>query len=367
MQNNNRIRSYLLFFLGSIAILIGIGFIFIYSASSVYATERGLPATYFVQKQAIGLALGLIGLIIVGFLPSHRIASFIPSFFILSLILTLLTKFSAFGIAINGAYRWLKVPGFIFQPSELLKLAVILYMARLIERKHDQLNSFIAAYLPFLIIICLSCIALLSQPDFGMALTVASTAFIMLIVAQVPMIYLLISFGCSIPIIGALIYLKAYRLRRILIFLNPWRDPQGAGFQIIQSLIAIGNGGWLGTGISYSQQKLFYLPMQHTDFIFSIIAEETGFFGASFVIILYIIVLYNGIKLAINMKSPFAAYAILGYTLIITIQSAMNIFVTLGLAPTKGVGLPFISYGSSSLVCSVAFIGIILSCIDNNK
>ncbi len=358
-------KTDLILFLASIACLIIIGFIFVYSASAIYATEKGLSSTYFVQKQAIGLLLGLIGLIIFRSIPLSIIQRLTPFFFIGSLGLTALTRFPGIGVEINGAYRWLRISGILFQPSELLKIAFILYIAHLLSNKEDRLNSFISGYLPFLIIIGLSCLILLIQPDFGMAVTLAATAFILLFIAQVKASYLIGTFALAVPVVGGLIYWKAYRLRRILIFLNPWRDPQGAGFQIIQSLIAIGNGSWFGTGISHSQQKLFYLPMQHTDFIFSIIAEETGFFGALLVITLYSLLLYAGIKLAKAMPTTFCAYATLGYTLMITIQASMNIFVALGLAPTKGVGLPFISFGSSALVCSVAFLGVIINCAND--
>lgn len=366
MRNPIRIKTDLILFLSSIAALIIIGLIFIYSASSVYAIEKGLSATYYVQKQAIGLLLGFIGLIILRSIPLSIVQRFTPLFFILSLCLTALTRIPSIGVQINGAYRWLRLPGLLFQPSELLKIAFILYIAHLLSKKESRLSSFIYGYLPFLIIIGLSCLILLAQPDFGMAATLAATAFIMLFVAEMKPIYLLGTFMLALPMVGALIYYRSYRLRRILIFLNPWKDPQGSGFQIIQSLIAIGSGNWLGTGISHSQQKLFYLPMQHTDFIFSIIAEEAGFLGALIVITLYMLILYSGIKLAMKMPSTFCSYTTLGFVLMISIQATMNIFVALGLAPTKGVGLPFISFGSSALVCSVAFLGVIINCVHSS-
>src|SRR5690606_20698098 len=164
-----------------------------------------------------------------------------------------------------------------------------------------------------------------------------------------------------------LILLRPYRLQRILTFLDPWQDPKGAGFQIIQSLIAIGSGNWLGTGIAHSRQKFFYLPMQHTDFIFSIIAEETGLVGSLFLIVLFIFFLYFGMRIAHQLNDNFNALCIIGFILLISLQAIMNMAVTTGLAPTKGVGLPFISYGNTSLVCYLFMIGVIINMVHNNR
>jgi len=170
-----------------------------------------------------------------------------------------------------------------------------------------------------------------------------------------------------IPLTILLVFLKPYRLHRILTFLNPWEDRQGAGFQIIQSLIAIGSGKWLGVGIAQSKQKFFYLPMQHTDFIFSIIAEEVGFIGALFLILLYVLLFYTGFRIAWHIKDPFCQFTVLGFIILINLQAIINLCVTTGLLPTKGIGLPFVSYGNSSLMCMLAIVGIIINCAKNEK
>ena len=173
--------------------------------------------------------------------------------------------------------------------------------------------------------------------------------------------------AAAIPFLFGLIILRPYRLKRILAFLNPWQDPQGAGFQIIQSLIAIGSGGLCGVGIGHSKQKFFYLPMQHTDFIFAIIAEETGFIGCSIIIILYLLLLYIGFKIAWQLANRFCSFTVLGFSLLIHLQTMINLFVVLGLVPTKGIGLPFISAGNSALIVHLSMLGIILGMIKHQK
>jgi len=170
----------------------------------------------------------------------------------------------------------------------------------------------------------------------------------------------------AIPAVVSLVYLKPYRLKRILTFLNPWEDPKGAGFQIIQSLIAIGSGSLWGVGISHSKQKFFYLPMQHTDFIFSIVAEEAGFLGSLCIIALFVSFAYFGMRLSWQLRDPFYQFTVLGFVILITLQAIINLAVTTGLVPTKGIGLPFVSYGNTSLVCSLCMVGLIINIVHSS-
>lgn len=346
-------------FLGITAALIIIGFLFIYSASSIYALEQFGSSHYYVQRQLIGLTIALIGFIIARFINLDLLEMATPVLFFTALFATAATLIKPLGITIHGSSRWLNLQFFSLQPSELLKVMFVLYIAHFLTKKEQKPFTLINSYLPFLVIIGLTAVLLLKQPDFGLAVTLSVTAFLMLFIAGFPVKHLLITAATILPIVSLLIYTQAYRLKRILVFLNPWNDPQGAGFQIIQSLIAIGSGKWFGSGISHSKQKFFYLPMQHTDFIFSIIAEETGFVGASLVIFLYILLLYFGCKIAWQLKKTFYILSIIGLTLLLSLQALINIFVTVGLAPTKGIGLPFISYGNSSLICSCIIVGLI--------
>jgi cell division protein FtsW len=208
---------------------------------------------------------------------------------------------------------------------------------------------------------------LLKQPDFGLTVTLLITSGIMLFVAHIPLLYLVSTIAALIPVLITLVVIRPYRLNRILSFLNPWSDPQGSGFQIIQSLIAIGSGGLFGLGIGQSKQKFFYLPMQHTDFIFSIIAEETGFFGAFIIIMLFIALIYFGLRLATRFNTPFSFFATTGFICLIGLETAINIAVATALAPTKGIGLPFISYGNSALIGNLIMIGLIMNMVHNEK
>jgi cell division protein FtsW len=300
------------------------------------------------------ISFGIIQLV-----PVSLIYQLTPLLLYSSLILAAATLLTSIGCSIHGSSRWLTVYGFTFQPSELLKVTVPLYVAYFLENKIHPYRPLVLRYTPLLIIMGIISFLLLKQPDFGLTMTLLATVLCMLFVGKCNVryiIYALLSLG-SLGFL--LIAMRSYRIKRILAFMNPWQDPKGAGFQIIQSLIAIGSGHITGLGIGNSKQKFLYLPMQHTDFIFSIIAEETGFIGSLFLIILYIALLYIGIKIALRLPTLFAQLATIGYMILISLQTIINLAVTTGLAPTKGIGLPFISYGNTALVCNIIMIGII--------
>ena len=220
--------------------------------------------------------------------------------------------------------------------------------------------------IPLLGIIAVTSILLLKQPDFGCMITLCATTLIMFFIANLPLRYFIGSIASAIPLIFILIYTQPYRWQRILTFLNPWQDPQGSGFQIIQALIAEGSGGMWGTGIAQSNQKFLYLPMQHTDFIFAIIAEEVGFIGSLFLISLFILFLYFGFRISWKLKDEFAMYLVQGITIIISLQAIINLAVATGIAPTKGIGLPFISYGNTALICNMMMIGLVVNAVQDH-
>lgn len=350
-----------------IAILVVVGILFVYSSSSVFALETYGSSGYFVKKHLIGLCIGLIGLTICRLISLDRLYALTPYFFISTLGLTALTLTSKFGVHIHGSSRWLRLGPVTFQPSELLKIAFIMYLAYFLEHKEGKLGSFTRSYLPFIVVVGITCLILLQQPDFGMSVTIAATAFMLYFIMHTNSKQLLVTAFACIPLLIGLIVMRPYRIKRIMTFLNPWEDPRGAGFQIIQSLIALGSGSWFGAGISQSKQKFFYLPMQHTDFIFSIIAEETGFIGSISLITLYMLFLYFGIRIAWHTKNIFCMVTTLGFVLLTTLQAFINIAVATGLAPTKGIGLPFVSYGNSSLVASLCMVGIVINCVEHAR
>ncbi len=359
-MKHNSLRTDVRLFLITVIALNIIGLIFVYSASSVFAMETFGSTFYFVKKQFVGLALGIIGIIAMQTMSRTTLQYTSPFLFLASLVLTGLTLIGPFAYRVNGSSRWLHFGPITFQPSELLKIALILFLAACIAKKTKK-YSFVYGYIPIVAILILPTLILLKQPDFGLTITLFVTTLILLFVAQFEVKHVLLTLLSCIPVGILLIIMKPYRLQRIMTFFNPWHDPQGSGFQIIQSLIAIGSGGLWGVGVAQSKQKFFYLPMQHTDFIFSIIAEETGFLGALFLILLYLLLLYFGIKIAQQLKHQFSQLVVIGFITLINLQAVINISVSSGLLPTKGIGLPFVSYGNTALVCNLWMIGIILN------
>lgn len=361
MTNKHTIKALLHCVIACVTLLCIIGLIFVYSSSSVFALERYGSASYFAKKHIMGLIIGVLAVLGLQAVPTQTIKTLTPIAFFTALILTFLTLIPQLSHKIHGSQRWIAYGDFSFQPSELLKVTLVLYLAYLLTASKPYRRWATISFTQFVIIlVCVSGI-LLKQPDFGLALTLVATSCIMLFISRLHSTPLLITSAALIPLAGALVLFKPYRLQRILVFLNPWNDPQGAGFQIIQSLIAIGSGGLTGVGISNSKQKFFYLPMQHTDFIFSIIAEETGFIGSMIIIILYAILLYAGLRLAWRLHDPFCSYAALGFIILINLQAIINLCVTTGLVPTKGIGLPFISYGNTALISSILMVGLIIN------
>lgn len=353
-------RKTLAAFLMCCVLAVLVGLVFIYAASSVFAQEKKGDDTFFVKRQLFGVALGLLGAFIVSRISLRRLKKLAPILFACALLLTAATRVPGLGVRIHGAARWIRLPGMVLQPSEFLKYAAIIMMAALLSR-YEGVERFIIRRYGFMLgILALSAIALLLQPDFGMSATIALTGFCLLFIAYPDWRYVLLLGLSALPVAGILVYKEPYRLKRLLVFLDPWADPQGAGFQIIQSLIAIGSGGVTGLGIGNSRQKFFYLPMQHTDFIFSIIAEEVGLLGSTALIVLFMVLSFLGMKLAWMLKDAFARYLVLGFTIVTTLQVIINCAVAIGMFPTKGIGLPFVSYGNSSLVCAIAFLGIIV-------
>lgn len=338
-----------------------IGLIFIYSSSSIFALEKKGMAHYFLLKQLIYLIPSAMGFFLFALVPLETWRKYASRLFLGSLALTLLTFLPHLGHKVHAASRWIIIAGVSIQPSEFLKLFFFIYVGYFLERRLDHLKSFLYTYLPLGVVAGITFLLLLKQPDFGSVALLFATLLMVFFVAECNMRYLVWTAVGALPIITALIITKSYRLNRILVFLNPWADPLGKGFQIVQSLIAIGSGSWWGEGISNSRQKFFYLPMQHTDFIFPIIAEEIGFIGSCALIVLYIVFCFFGLRLCLNFSNYFAFFTGLSFVLFISLQAIMNLMVATALIPTKGVGLPFISYGGTALMCMWCMIGLIVN------
>jgi cell division protein FtsW len=287
----------------------------------------------------------------------------IPGLF-LGVLLMALVCVPGIGRTVGGAQRWFRLGPFSFQPSEIMKLALVFYLADSLDRRRKLLTN-LQALVPYGVITVVWALLLQKQHDLGTLVLLGSVTLLMLIVAGMPMTFGLIPLSVSIPVIIYLVESASYRMKRISAFLNPWDDPQGAGFQLIQSLIAVGNGGPLGVGLSNSTQKLFYLPAPHTDFIFAIIAEELGLVGAGTVVFLFGVFVLRGFKIASAASQKeggtFQALLATGLTALIGFQALMNLGVVTGLLPTKGIPLPLISYGGSSMVFTLFSIGILFN------
>ena len=276
-------------------------------------------------------------------------------------LLLVLVLVPAFGQAINGTRRWLRLGGVSFQPVELAKLAFVIYLARFLSRRGEAVQGFWGGAVPPAVIGGVLAALVLRQPDLGNSLTLLALAFTLLFLAGARPRHLLLLAAPALPLLAVAVYLAPYRWRRILAFLNPESDPRGSGFQIIQSFLAIGSGGLLGRGLGGSKQKLFYLPEPHTDFVFAVIAEELGLIGGVTVIALFMVLIWRGLRAGLRAPDRFGAYLALGLTTMLATEALVNLGVVTGSLPTKGLPLPFVSFGGSALFMTLLSTGILLN------
>lgn len=336
------------------------GVIMVFSASSIYALKMYGTKYYFVERQIIFLIFGLLACGFAAFVNLDLVRKYINILYALSVVLLLLVLVPHIGIVVSGSHRWLKIAGFTLQPSEFAKPILVLTIANVMEKKKQNLNT-TSPMLLSLIYTGIILLLLIKEPDFGAAMIISIVVFTMLFLAGVKLVSLVLTFSPIIPIAIFLVLHSAYRLNRIKAFLDPWQHAQTTGFQIVQSTLAYGAGGIGGVGLGNSFEKLFYLPEAHTDFIFSVIAEELGFVGVAIVIGLFIFIITKAFSIGARAESLFTKTTVYGLTLFIAIQVVVNIGVTLGLFPTKGLTMPFISYGGSSLTAELISIGLILN------
>jgi len=343
------------------AALISIGIIMIYSSSAVYTYERFGDNLFFLKRHLVSLAAALgAGFIFMRIdLDALRGAS--KALLAISLALLALVLIPGAGLSMGGARRWLRAGALHFQPVEIIKPFFLVYIADFLDRKSLKGNSLYAVYLPLLAVICAVCGLILLEPDTGSSIELAVIGLLMLFAYGARLKHLFFTFLAGMPLAYFVIAGSQYRLMRITAFINPWSDPKGAGFQMIQSFIALGSGGLFGAGLGGSRQKLFYLPESHTDFIFSIIGEELGFLGAGLVVLLFAALLWQGMNVAMRKGSEFSRLLAFGISSMIAIEAVINIGVATGLLPTKGLPLPFVSYGGSSLLSHIVLIAMLLN------
>ncbi len=345
--------------------LICMGIVMIYSSSSCYAYEKFYDSAFYLKRHILHFIIGLVLALFIAKFGYRKIKDYTRVLFIVSLFSLILVLLPGIGHEAGGAKRWLRLGGLGFQPSEFAGLFLIIYLADLLERKETYIKNFFYGFLPPLIISGVIVSLILLQPDLGNAVMIFTVAIIMIFIAGANMVHFLPFLLLSAPAVYFLIFRVPYRLRRIVGYLDPWRDAQGAGFQIVQSFLALGSGGIFGLGLGASRQKLFYLPHAHTDFIFSIIGEELGLVGTLFVVVLFILFIWKGIKISINSRDLFGRFLSMGIVISIGLKALINIAVSTGAIPTKGLPLPFISYGGTSLIVNMVGAALLLSIAEN--
>jgi cell division protein FtsW len=340
--------------------LLALGMTMVLSTSYLHSQERYGDGTYFFRKQAIAMGAGVVSLIACSMVPSTLYRRFAYPLLALSFIILVMVLIPGIGVSRGGARRWIMLPGFAFQPSELAKLAIVVYLAHSLAKKEEKIRTFAVGVLPHLIVSGAFACLLLLEPDFGTALILTMLLYFMLFIGGVRVSHLLATGLLALPALAYIAMTAEYRIRRLLTFLDPWSDPTGSGFHVIQSLIAFGSGQWLGRGLGESRQKLLYLPEAHTDFVYSVIGEELGLVGALAVLALFGVIIVRGLRLTAKIEEPFDQYLAFGLTVLLGLQALIHMGVVMGLMPTKGLVLPFISYGGSAMTINLIEAGILL-------
>lgn len=341
--------------------LVLFGMLMVYSTTGVIAEERFGDPLFYVKKQGMALLAGVVLMGILSRIPVEKFRKLSPFLLLASLGLLVMTLLPGIGDSAGGAKRWIHL-GFVrFQPVEFVKVFMIIFFAGYVSRHEKELSSFVRGIVKPLTLVFSAAVLLLLQPDFGSACVISGVCLGMLLGSGARLSHMAVTGLVVAAMAAILVFSSAYRLQRVKTFLDPLRDPGGKGYQLVQSLIAVGSGEVTGVGLGESQQKLFFLPAAHTDFIFAVVGEELGFVGCSAVILLFLAFLWRGLVVASRSATSTFHYALaLGLTLLVVFPALLNIGVVIGLLPTKGLVLPLIGFGGSSLVCTLAGIGILL-------
>jgi cell division protein FtsW len=341
--------------------LMSLGLTMVFISSHVMAQSQYSDPYFFFKRQTAYAFVGVVALFVGRYVNYQRYQAWVYPVLILSLTTLILVLVPGIGSRVRGAARWLKLGPVTLQPSEFAKLAMVLFLAYSLARKQGKMKYFSIGFLPHIVVAGLFIGLIAKEPDFGTAMTLAAIVFIMLMVGGVRLAYMLVSFAGVTTLAVMMVLRDPKKFNRILSFLDPWKYGQDVGYQLKQSLLAIGSGGLFGLGPGQSRAKLFYLPDAHTDFILAIFSEELGFIGVILILTLFAILVYRGILLSLRAPDAFGSYLALGLTLLIGLQAAINMGVITGLFPTKGLSLPFLSYGGSSLLANLLAVGILLN------
>ncbi len=347
--------------------LVALGLVMVFSASSAVAQQDYKDGLYFLKRQAVAALLGTVVLFGAKYIPYQRYRLFVYPALGLAAALLVLVQVPGVGRTVGGASRWLNLGSMSFQPSELAKLALVLYMAYSLDKKAEYVRSFSRGYAPHLVVCGVLAALILPQPDLGMAVIICAITAAMLFIGGANLLHLAVTGLAVVPGLVYTIIYTPWRMNRVLMFMDPWQDPLGRGFQIIHSFFAFGSGGLFGAGIGEGKQKLFYLPEPHTDFIFSVLGEELGFIGVVVVLALYGYLLYRMFIIARQTADRFGYYFAMGIAFLVGFPTLVHLGVVLGLMPTKGMALPLMSYGGSSLVLNMAAVGVMLNINGQNR
>jgi len=355
--------------LGVILILLIIGIVMTYSSSAVKGYLYYEDPYHYFKAELVWVGLGLVAMTVALMIDWRLLYKWSKPILYIALLMLVLVKIPGVGKTVNGATRWIGLGILSIQPSEIIKLAMVLIMARFLSADPYKIVSLRRGILPSLALLGVVCGLIMLQPDLGTTLVIAAAVFFMLLSAGAKMYHMVGLGAAGVGLVVAAILAAPYRMRRIFAFLDPWADPSGKGYQTIQSLLALGPGGLFGLGIGQSRQKFLYLPENHTDFIFAMIGEELGFIGAASVVLLFGLFIWRGFRAAVNAPNYFLGLLAVGLTSLTGIQAMVNMGVVSGVLPVTGITLPFLSYGGTSLLFTMVGAGLLLnvSAAGNNR
>lgn len=358
LPDKARVDPVILFTALGLAVL---GLVMVNSSSAIVALERFKDPYFFVKRQTLWLMIGLVAMGSAAVVSLEWVKRWTFPAVVVVIALLAVVLAPGIGRTAGGARRWLPLGPVAVQPSEFAKLVCILYLARWLASREDCLRDRMSVYLKAMIVPGILVALVLVEPDLGTAILIGAVATVVLVLGGIPWTFTLGGAVAVVPVIATAVVSAGYRRQRLLAFLNPWADPSGTGFQMVQSYLALGRGGLLGRGLGQGTQKLFYLPEAHTDFIFAVLGEELGFVGAAGVCLLFLLLVWRGFRVASRCQGLYEAYLAGGCTALVALQALINMGVVVGLLPTKGLPLPFISLGGSSLVVTCMAVGLLLN------
>jgi cell division protein FtsW len=343
------------------AVLLMLGLMMVLDTTYFLGLEKTGDPFHFFKLQLVHIAAGLAALLLLSQLSVYGLRKIVIPLAIFSGVMLVGLYVPGLGIVRGGARRWLHLGPVVLEPSEFIKIALVFFLADFLSRRIDRMKSFAQGTLPAFIIVAPVALLVLKQPDFGNTVMIAAVLFAMLFAAGASLQQLGLAGAGAVGVLALQAVAKSYRMKRLTTFLDPWQTARGAGFQLTQSFIALGEGGKWGVGLGVGRQKMFYLPAAHTDFVFAVIGEDFGLVGAAVVTGLFLVILFRGMKIAHDEPDPFASLLAVGLTSLLSLQALVNMAVVIGMIPTKGLPLPFLSYGGTAIVISMATLGALLA------